>query len=117
MAFKDSLENGGTAFKIRFERAQSCKIAQRLSRNKNGEVLRKKDDCYFVDCAVTGSSYGTAKDPKFPLKPFFEKNVFPAVEELVKVGGKYEGYLPVFQGDNAGPHCQVGTRNSATTNH
>jgi hypothetical protein len=56
---------------------------------------------------VTGSTYGTAKDPKFPLKPFFEKNVFPAVEELVKVGGKYEGYLPVFQGDNAGPHTDA----------
>jgi hypothetical protein len=42
MAFEDTLENGGTAFKIRFERAQSCKIAQRLSRNKNREVLRKK---------------------------------------------------------------------------
>ena len=30
--------------------------------------------------------------------------LFPAVEELVGPGGEYEGYLPVFQGDNAGPH-------------
>ena len=104
IAFQDSLENGGNAFKLRFERAQSAKVAQRLTKNKNGDVLRKKGDVYLVDCAVTGSSYGTSTDPKFPLKPFFELNVFPAVKELVKVGGEYEGYQPVFQGDNAGPH-------------
>jgi len=27
------------------------------------------------------------------------------VKDLVKVGGKYEGYLPIFQGDNAS--CKV----------
>jgi hypothetical protein len=104
IAFQDSLENGGDAFKIRFERAQSAKVAQRLTKNKNGDILRKKDDVYWVDCAVTGSNYGTSSEPKFPLKPFFEFNVFPAVKELVKIGGDYEGYQPVFQGDNAGPH-------------
>ena len=30
--------------------------------------------------------------------------VFPAVDDLVKEGGEYEGYLPIFRGDNAGPH-------------
>jgi hypothetical protein len=30
--------------------------------------------------------------------------IFPKVEGLVGPGGKYEGYKPVFQGDNAGPH-------------
>ena len=42
MAFEDSLENGGTTFKLRFERAQSAKVAQRLTKNKNRDVLRKK---------------------------------------------------------------------------
>ena len=42
MAFEDSLENGETAFKLRFERAQSAKVAQRLTKNKNGDIPRKK---------------------------------------------------------------------------
>ena len=42
MAFEDSLENGGTAFKLRFERAQNAKVAQRLTKNKNGDIPRKK---------------------------------------------------------------------------
>ena len=33
--------------------------------------------------------------------------MFPKISELVGTGGAYEGYLPVIQGDNAGPHqCQ-----------
>mmetsp|Transcript_26210 Transcript_26210/g.32313 ORF Transcript_26210/g.32313 Transcript_26210/m.32313 type:complete len:211 (+) Transcript_26210:515-1147(+) len=36
--------------------------------------------------------------------PLFEKCIFPAINELVKEGGKFEGYLPIIQGDNAGPH-------------
>jgi hypothetical protein len=31
--------------------------------------------------------------------PFFTK-----VEALVGVGGRYAGYVPIIQGDNAGPH-------------
>jgi hypothetical protein len=103
IAFENSLENGGTAMKLCFQRAESFKVAKRMARNKNGEVLRKMGDLFKVDCAVTGSSYGTDSDPQFPLKPFFEKKIFPLVADLVREGGDYKGYTPVFQGDNAAP--------------
>jgi hypothetical protein len=66
--------------------------------------VRNRDDPYLVDCAVTGTDIGTPDDPKFPLKNLFEQYVFPTVAELVGEGAAYEGYTPVFQGDNAGPH-------------
>jgi len=62
-AFDDTIENGGTAVKVRFERAQSNKIARRKTRNKEGKVLRERNQEYLVDCNVTGSSNGTARDP------------------------------------------------------
>jgi len=34
----------------------------------------------------------------------FREYVFPKVSALVGPGGKYEGHIPVFQGDNARPH-------------
>jgi hypothetical protein len=37
----------------------------------------------------------------------FRDHVFPKVLELVSAGGEFEGYLPVFQGDNAGPHIDA----------
>ena len=106
-AFEDSLENGGTALKMLFHRAQSAKVAQRLTKNKQGKKLREKGDIYFVDCSVTGSSEGTAKDPKFPLLEYFKHGVFPEIERLTKPGGKFSGYTPVIQGDNAGPHTDA----------
>jgi hypothetical protein len=57
-----------------------------------------------VDCCVTGSKAGTADDPKFPLLNVFLNNIFPKVERLVRPGGEFDGYTPIFQGDNAGPH-------------
>ena len=35
---------------------------------------------------------------------WFLEIVFPAVEELFGKGGKYEGYCPIFQGNNARLH-------------
>ena len=70
----------------------------------DGEILRRKGDLYLVDCNVTGLSCGTDDDPKFALFNYFEGLVFEAVKDLVKVGGKFEGYTPIIQGDNAGPH-------------
>ena len=61
----------------------------------------------MVDCTVTGSSDGTAKDPKCCLKKKLKYAVFPEVKRLVGVGGKFEGYLPVWQGDSAGPHMEA----------
>ena len=57
IAFENTLENREIAFKIRFERAQTAKIAKRMTKNKNGDILRKKEDTYFADCSVTGSNY------------------------------------------------------------
>ena len=34
--------------------------------------------------------------------------IFPKIAVLVDPGGDFEGYLPIFQGDNAGPHiCAI----------
>ena len=44
-----------------------------------GPVKRKKDDMHLVDCAVTGSSDGTAKDPKCSLQRIFEHCIFASV--------------------------------------
>ena len=70
----------------------------------DGKVIRKKGDLYPVDCNVTESTSGTADDPKFSLLTYFEKLIFPTVKDLVKVGGQFEGHLPIFQGNNAGLH-------------
>ena len=75
-----------------------------MSRKYDGSLVRKKGNAYLVDCNVTGSSKGTEDNPKFPLKEVFQRAVFPAVDDLVQEGGPYEGYLPIFRGDNAGPH-------------
>jgi hypothetical protein len=53
---------------------------------------------------VTGSDEGTSNNPKFSLMALFCDQVYPKIAELVSPGGTYCGYLPVIQGDNAGPH-------------
>ena len=37
MAFEDTLENGGIGLKLLFDRVQSAKVAQRLTKNKDGK--------------------------------------------------------------------------------
>jgi len=98
-AFEHSIENGGDAMKLGFVRAQQYKIADRLvtsntETNPDGsrKVIHEKDDPWLVDCAVTGSSLGTPDDPKFPLKEYFRRTIFPIVDELVSPGGKYFGF-------------------------
>ena len=86
LAFIDSIENGGIAFKLGLFRAQAHKIARQMVREAVrqadgrikycGPVVRKKDDLYLVDCAVTGCSHGTLDNPKFPLKALFENKIF-----------------------------------------
>jgi hypothetical protein len=70
----------------------------------SGPIKRRKGDLYLADCCVTGLKAGTADDPTFPLRKVFQNNIFPKVEQLVGPGGEFEGYTPIFQGDNAGPH-------------
>ena len=98
-------------------RAQSYKVAEKTVREsvrqedgtmrQTWSIKRKKDDLYLVDVAVTGSSDGTAKDPKCSLQRIFEYSIFPAVKKLVGEGGMYEGYKPVCTGDGAGPHVEA----------
>ena len=124
-AFTDNIENGGSAEKIAFIRAKGKKLAARNQRaavrqangsiRYTGPLVRKKGDVYDVDCAVTGSSEGTPDNPKCALLPIFLNIIFPRVQELVGPGGKYEGYTPVFQGDNAGPHQDATYVNAVTS--
>eukprot|EP00957_Ditylum_brightwellii_P018842 1415873-Ditylum_brightwellii.AAC.3 len=37
-------------------------------------------------------------------KKLFKELICPMVGSMVSPGKKYEGYTPMFQGDNAGPH-------------
>ena len=41
--------------------------------------------------------------------------MFPKVDEHVAPGWKYEGYQPIFQGDNAGPHIDSAFFNFVTS--
>ena len=62
----------------------------------------------MVDCTMKGADSGTSDAPKFPLKYLFEEHIFPKIAALVAPGGYFEGYLPIFQGDNTGPHiCAI----------
>ena len=74
---------------------------------RNGDILWQKNDVYLVDCNVTGSDEGTSDKPKFALLSLFRDHIFPKIKDLVGPGGKYEGYLPIIQGNNAGPHCDA----------
>ena len=104
-AFDDSIENGGEAIRLGMFREQTFKVADKEVREGvrqedgtikyNGAVKRKRDDLYLVDCAVTGSNDGTAKDPKCFLQRIFEHCIYHAVNKLVGAGGKYEGYKVV----------------------
>ena len=83
-AFEDCIENGGIALKMLFHHAQSATVAQRLTKNKDGKILvRRKGDVYFVDCNVTGSNEGSAKDPKFSLLKYFKHAVFPEIKAFI----------------------------------
>ena len=116
LAFEDIIENGGEAIKLGLFRAQSYKVAEKEVREgvrqadgtmpMIGPVKRRQDDLYLVDCAITGSSDGTSKDPKCSLQRIFKHNIFPSVRSLVGSGGKFEGYKPVCTGDSAGPHVK-----------
>lgn len=117
-AFDGTPDNGGTAIKLAFTRAQASKIANKLQRAYSGmtadgrrqfqgPVVRRKGEAYSVDTSVTGSNEGTSDDPKFSLKRMFEDLVFEVVQQYVQPGGQFEGYTPVFQGDQAGPHEEV----------
>ena len=62
----------------------------------------------MVDCNVTVADAGTSDAPKFSLKYMFEENIFHEIAVLVAPGGYFNGYLPIFQGNNSGQHnCAI----------
>ena len=107
-------KNGGHGLKIGLYRVQAARVAQRDaqesrldengSRRCHGDIFRMRGDAYLVDCNVTGSDEGTSNNPKFSLLALFRDQVFPKIVELVAPGGVYDCFLPILQGDNAGPH-------------
>jgi hypothetical protein len=114
-AFDGAVENGGHGLKLGMWRVQAARVAKRRQREAtrepdtgklryNGDVVREKGDCYLIDTTVTGSDEGTSESPKFSLKALFEQHLFVEISKLVGLEGQYEGYIPVIQGDNAGPH-------------
>ena len=117
-AFDGNMENGGVGVKVGIYRVQGARIAKKTVREifrdgegkikYDGEIMRKKDNAYMVDCTVTGADAGTSDAQKFSLKSLFEEQIFPKIAVLVAPGGDPKGYLPIFQGNNAGPHiCAI----------
>ena len=111
-AFDGEFENGGDGIKLGLFRCQAAKIAKKQVRESrrtedgrivyDGDIIREKGEVFWVDTNVTGSDEGTSDNPKFSLKTLFEEQIIPIIERLIRE--EYPGYIPVIQGDNAGPH-------------
>ena len=117
-AFDGNMENGVVGVKLGIYRVQGAQLAKKTVRKirrdgegkikYNGEIMREKGDAYMVDCTVKGADAGTLNAPKLSLKYLFEEHILPKLSVLVAPGGYFEGYLPIFQGGNAGPHiCAI----------
>ena len=114
--FDSEPELGGEGYLIGLHRCQSFKVMQRKvneqtvdvqtgKRSSKGNAVKfNRGDLVMTDCNVTGSNYGTATKPKFPLLELWTTVLLPALEALVKPGGPCEGAIVVHQEDNAGPH-------------
>ena len=83
---------------------RESRLDENGNRRYDGDIVRMKGDAYLIDCNVPGLDEGTSNNPKFSLLALFCNQVFPKIAQLVGLGGVYEGYQPVFQGDNARPH-------------
>ena len=119
-AFEDNFENGGEGIALGLYRCWAARIAQRAVHAavkdpetgkttypnvaKGGTRLRSAGDPYMTDCSVTGANCGTSTKPKFSLLRLLKNHLFPDVQKLVGPGGRYEGYVPVWQWDNAPGH-------------
>ena len=97
---KDNIENRGETIKLGLFRDQGYKVVENEARDSlrhvdgtirmTGPVKRRQDYLYLVDCAITGTSDGTSKDPKCSLEKIFEHNIFPVIRSLVGPGGKFD---------------------------
>ena len=102
--FDNDMERGGLAFKLSLDRVGGYQIAGRTTYKreylKKGEkkkgkknyhypqrednISRKKGDRYWVPMEITGSSEGTAKDPKFSLLNWFKTKEIPRLEDIAR---------------------------------
>jgi hypothetical protein len=114
--FQGDPEAGGTGYLIGLHRCQSYKVMQRKVHeqtinaetgkrtSKGNPVKFNRGDLVLTDCNVTGSNFGTATKPKFPLMQLWATVLLPQMEALVQEGGPCAGAIIVHQEDNAGPH-------------
>jgi hypothetical protein len=114
--FDNELELGGQGYFIGLHRCQSYKVMQRKvseqtvnaetgkRTSKGNPVKFNRGDLVLTDCNVTGSNYGTATKPKFPLMELWTTVLFPELDVHVKTSGPCEGAIVVHQEDNAGLH-------------
>jgi hypothetical protein len=114
--FDNEPELGGQGYLIGLHRCQSFKVMQRKvseqtvnaetgkRTSKGNPVKFNRGDLVLTDCNVTGSNYGSATKPKFPLMELWTTVLFPEFDALVEPGGPCEGAIVVHQEDNAGPH-------------
>ena len=116
--FDGEMDNGGVGVKLGIYRVQGARIAKKTVRKSrcdgegkikyDGEIMREKSNAYIVDCTVTGSDAGTSNAPKLSLKYLFKYHIFPEISVLVDLEEYFEGYSPIFQGENVGPHiCAI----------
>ena len=123
--FEGDPERGGKGYLIGLHRCQSFKVVQRKTReqtvnletgkrtSKGNTVKFNRGDLVITDCNVTGSTYGTASKPKFPLMELWTTVLFLELDALVKPGGPCDGAIVVHQEDNAGPHTRHGYKSSS----
>ena len=93
ISFEDSIDNVGRAINLVLQRNQDAKFIQRNSVGNNGVIIKDKGDIIYADCNITISNDGTSKDPKFQLKMFFGKCLFPVIDKLVCGGDILRGLL------------------------
>jgi hypothetical protein len=114
--FQNDPDAGGTGYLIGLHKFQSYKVMQRkvLQQTIDAETGKRyskgnankfnRGDLVLTDCNVTGSNYGTATKPKFPLMELWATVLLPEIDALVKEGGPCAGTIVVHQENNAGPH-------------
>ena len=94
-AFENHVENGGDGVKLGFFRCEGARVAKMTVREsrrlpaadgttgalvRDGAIVRRSGDVYFVDCNVTGSNEGTSDAPKYALASLFKDHIFPKVK-------------------------------------
>ena len=108
------MENGGVVVKLGIYRVQGEQVAKNTVIKSwhdgeggikyDGEIMCDKFNAYIVGCTVTGVDFGTSDTPNLSLEYLFHEHMFPEISVLVAPGVYFEGYLPIFQGENSCLH-------------